>query len=488
MSWRDNLQPASYRGANFYVESSTHEGGRRSVVHQFLNRDEPYIEDIGEEAKGYTIEAYVVQNAGNSFDYFQERDALIRALQRKGAGLLIHPYYGFKKVIVDGKYSVSETIQDGGIARFSITFTEDGVRVVPKKIQSFLDKVDNAVNNAYDIVGDAFHKIMTTSGAFMDVTRGAMDAMHGICQIGLVATKAIPTAVVNEVIGNINIIKGQTEDILASPGQLFNALKNSFQSFAVANGLGKEVQSQSQNEYSTPSGNDRVATTKETDIFSSQLSIDIDVVGGETGDYSGLARGEITELDGNTVPQVVGTSSLQSISDQLVNWDLTQYQNTPDEQSANILQILTTAKFCLLANAAQIAIRTDFISQESVIVYRDLIAERMDEVILEIGDVAAGGAAALGIGTNTEQFEGQELLESLRNLLEVFLAGMNDKIENISATMEYTPTTEGENCLTLAYDRYEDLTRVGEVFDLNENEIRHPGFIPGGTDIKILEE
>jgi len=179
---------------------------------------------------------------------------------------------------------------------------------------------------------------------------------------------------------------------------------------------------------------------------------------------------------------------IKSISDELVNWSVSEYAVIPDEQVFNILSVLNTSKYCLLANSAQIAMRTRFQSQEIVIYYRDLIADRMNEFIIELGEVASGGGAAIGIGTNTDQFETNNMLQSIKELLEIFLEGMNDKISNISATTEYNPFDEGDNCLTLAYNKYQDLSRMDEIFYLNEDKIRHPGFIPGGTPIRILEE
>ena len=44
------------------------------------------------------------------------------------------------------------------------------------------------------------------------------------------------------------------------------------------------------------------------------------------------------------------------------------------------------------------------------------------------------------------------------------------------------------NTLSLAYDRYEDLNREGEIIERNKELILHPGFIPNGKIIDILSE
>ncbi|WP_374707575.1 DNA circularization N-terminal domain-containing protein, partial [uncultured Deefgea sp.] len=39
MAWREQLQPASFRGVPFYVYTSSGEVGRRNVVHEYPLRD-----------------------------------------------------------------------------------------------------------------------------------------------------------------------------------------------------------------------------------------------------------------------------------------------------------------------------------------------------------------------------------------------------------------------------------------------------------------
>ena len=41
--WRDNLVPASFRGAVFHVEASSRAGGRRTVVHEYPKRKTPIL-------------------------------------------------------------------------------------------------------------------------------------------------------------------------------------------------------------------------------------------------------------------------------------------------------------------------------------------------------------------------------------------------------------------------------------------------------------
>ena len=58
--WRDNLVPASFRGAVFHVETSGRRSGRRTVVHEYPKRNIPYSEDMGRSAVKWSFTAYLI--------------------------------------------------------------------------------------------------------------------------------------------------------------------------------------------------------------------------------------------------------------------------------------------------------------------------------------------------------------------------------------------------------------------------------------------
>lgn len=119
--WRLRLQPASYNGVQFHVETGVRTGGRRIALHEFPKRDEPYAEDMGRRAKRFTVQAYVIGP-----DYEDQRDALISQFEREGSGRLVLPTSFDEKTVVVETYSVTENRQRGGYAEFSITFVEAG--------------------------------------------------------------------------------------------------------------------------------------------------------------------------------------------------------------------------------------------------------------------------------------------------------------------------------------------------------------------------
>lgn len=120
MTWREQLQPGSFRGVAFLVDAHDASSGRRLAIHEYPFRDEVYAEDLGRSGRTFGVEAYVVGD-----DYMAARDALIDALEQPGPGTLRHPYLGLRTVAVQS-YRLSETTREGGLARLSIQFVETG--------------------------------------------------------------------------------------------------------------------------------------------------------------------------------------------------------------------------------------------------------------------------------------------------------------------------------------------------------------------------
>lgn len=127
-SWKDNLVPASFRGAPFFYFDADQAGGRRLAEHQFPLRDTPFIEDLGRRARKYLIVAYVIGD-----DYFASRDTLIDALEAAGSGTLQHPYRGPLQVYAR-EYRVSERLEEGRMAVFEIEFIESGLKPSPVSV------------------------------------------------------------------------------------------------------------------------------------------------------------------------------------------------------------------------------------------------------------------------------------------------------------------------------------------------------------------
>ncbi|MBI6949054.1 DNA circularization protein [Pseudomonas koreensis] len=118
MNWRDRLLPASFRGVGFWIDQAKTPVGRKGQLHEYPQRDLPYFEDLGQQAKTHDLTAFII-----GADCLEQRDKLLKALEA-GSGELVHPWLGRLQVRV-GECDMTHTRQDGGLVTFSLKFYPD---------------------------------------------------------------------------------------------------------------------------------------------------------------------------------------------------------------------------------------------------------------------------------------------------------------------------------------------------------------------------
>lgn len=147
--------PASFRGVKFWVESSDVSAGRRTVTHQFPQRDKPYTEDLGRAAREYNIEAFVLGD-----DCLEQAKKLQEALEKPGAATLVHPELGELQVVANASASMSFSQQKRTV-RFSLSFVEAGLNAFPNdegaSQGASRSAVDSLISSAIDNFADSIN-------------------------------------------------------------------------------------------------------------------------------------------------------------------------------------------------------------------------------------------------------------------------------------------------------------------------------------------
>lgn len=118
MNWRDRLLPASFRGVGFWVDQAKTPVGKKGQLHEYPQRDLPFFEGLGQQAKIHDLTAFIVGP-----DCLEQRDKLLKALEQ-GSGELVHPWLGRLQVKV-GECDMTQTRQDGGLVTFTLKFYPD---------------------------------------------------------------------------------------------------------------------------------------------------------------------------------------------------------------------------------------------------------------------------------------------------------------------------------------------------------------------------
>jgi prophage DNA circulation protein len=464
MSWRDNLRDASFRGVPFKVLNSDVGVGRRNIIHQYPGRDIPSAEDLGEDAAEYAINGYIIQNTGNDFDYFAERDALITALRKKGPDILVHPWLGEKRVVLQGKARITESFEEGGVARFEMTFVQAGENITPETTLDPKQAMDDSAEDATNQIKDEFGTYYVVSGYAIDTAVSDLTKGISMMKRSMTSVKGAVTSTITGAISTIN-----------------TALTN----------IGSTV-------YSACS----IGTFLETALegFLQVIGIPNPITNAVTGICSGVERGDVTVLDGENVPQSlgaslidsfvalnrfgedIGTSGLSSYGGALDSITITT-ENTARE-SLNRIYTVNALRNLALVNATRIAARISYESYEDAITVMETIVDAIDDQLEELGDQAASTEySAYGLS-----FDNSESFNALEDLRSVFIKIMTQIGANLARVIDYKVPPEIYTTLEVAYNEYNDVTRESEIYERNKLAAPHPGFLPAGRTIEILSE
>jgi prophage DNA circulation protein len=189
MTWRERLQPASFKGVAFNVDGVDTEGGRRVAVHEYPLRDDPYTEDMGLKAKSFNIKAYAV-----GAEYFTPRDALLAALNSQGPGTLIHPTLGELAVQAQG-YSLSWSGELGGYESITFNCVQHGPVPKPTVAVDTSTVSQHASNTALAQVGTGFIQTYNVAGLPNYLADDAIGKLGEFGQLAnsVATTESIPT-------------------------------------------------------------------------------------------------------------------------------------------------------------------------------------------------------------------------------------------------------------------------------------------------------
>ena len=483
ISWRDNLRAASFREAQFSIDSHEYEFGRKNIFHDFPFRDDAELEDQGAEIDVFNITGYVLQNKSNNFDYFKARDKLIKALKDPGTGLLVHRYLGGKNVALQGRARMTETFSEGGIARFQMTFKEilDKPVILPALIKKAKFKPAQATFepiSAMDIIAeDSSARILDEVGVALGgegggdiapfVLEAAGNTLGDLAKVGadinsgmqnilskIRELKSLPGSVISTALALVTTATALIDEVLSTPCDLVNAIGGAFDSFLFAAGmLEKSVR---RDILGACSG--RLQNADEADV-------DPDVLSQSQG--TALATAAIGLLTfGSDLPQIRVVSPASAV-------DKSNQQST-----INLIRGQAAVTAC------RIAVRTQFTSQDDAQALLLLMIAKMDAFLNALG-LEAGDSVLSDQGV---VFNNDETYQSMKQLQ----AGLKKSMDAIGASLakivQFDVGTGVLSTLTLAYDRYEDLGREQEINDRNPLLIINPSFIPNGKTINILSE
>lgn len=183
--WLNAFLPATFRGTPFKVEVETAGGARRLAVSPIAYAETSVIEDMGKEPGRLAVTAYL---AGEIAD--AQAKALIAALDRKGAGLLVLPMLGPRSVRVTD-WNLSRYKRRAGFVAIDVGFIEAGLASVPFSAGAAAGRLADAMTAIASTAATAFSQSVSSASPFRrDAISNAGTAAAGAASS--VATLASP--------------------------------------------------------------------------------------------------------------------------------------------------------------------------------------------------------------------------------------------------------------------------------------------------------
>lgn len=427
MSWRDELQPGSFRGVPFLIDAASTEVGRRVALHEYPLRDTPYPEDMGRKARQFSIECLVLGP-----EYMAARDRLITALEAPGAGTLVHPYYGTRRVVVAQPSSINETTREGGVARFRIPFAEAGEKLEPAGTADTAAQVQGQAASTGNQLANSFASQWAVDGLPKWVSDSGMGSLGGLADKLDALRDSIP---------------GIPDSITAFNAQL-QAFSNSLSSLIREPfNLGAQVVS---------------------------LVLGLGTIARQPFDALGLYR-NLFDFGADDAPIVASTPArAQQLANRTTLHALVRgaavaqaaaaAASVPAQTTTPTRAQAVTSTQAQLDNAPSLVATVGFGTAEAAVAVRDALTDAIDEQLLVADD---------------------DLYVQLLDLRTAVVRDINTRVASLPALIMFTPLATLP-ALVLAYRLYADATRDQEI--VARNDLRYPGFVTGGQVLEVLGE
>ncbi len=459
MVWSDRLFESSFRGVPFLIKGTKTSGGRRGSDHEFTNREQPYADDTGRKQRKFSITAFLVgggeqvdQFVGSPFErrittehYFEQRDALIAAIETRGPGTLIHPYFGVLEVVCRS-YTVVEDAMKGRGCTIELSFTEAGditgltdAPLVAENITVIADQLNQDVKNAFTEGLNASAKVAGEAGAITEAGRASLiDTIQSGAEFAENIIKKIEAGVqivddvkngITSTIQKYNTIIAQSAFAIRQIGDLASDLIR----------LPGELVTQFQ---------DNISLIKEAGV---------DTVSAYKKLFSGKGFGSDLDTTNTTIPSRVQESKNNRLTRMMFN-----------------SMYITTA--------SQFAVQIDFESQSEAFKTRDDLLEAIDELIDEVSDDLANPLQDdLGIQTAQSVFTSDmyDSLQDLRTQIANSIPGdPADTVIVESTVKEFECGLATAYALTGSADSYDDL--------IVRNDLDNPALLDPELIVKVV--
>lgn len=425
-TWRDQLLPASFRGETFLIEDTSVPVGRKVQLHEYPKRDQAFAEQMGKVARVHKVRAFIIGD-----DCFARRDKLLTALEKEGEGTLVHPWLG-QLSVVPGACEMSHSRREGGMVSFDLTFYPGNAVQNPAVKANTAKMLGQTSASYWSGALDRYHSAM----AKIDTARinliGLQNQVTGV--FGILSGQFSPLA------GLIGTVTSMAQMLINAPGSLSGLFSGYFSDLGLSSLVPKG--SEKKNSASAAAFDSYTTAVATVSSQAEDASTINEVAGGSGGDTTAAAQALADLVQDALLVQAAATVAEMPVV-------------TPPEADAPAASV-----------EQQLVDPTE---RPEVPVADDVIAARdeLDEVFWQ---------AALKSDASYYPLVNATRQHVVRHLTAVAASGT--RLETVTP-LETSPA------LVLAFRRFGDATREGEV--VQRNKITHPGFVPAAP-LQIARE
>ncbi|QDL53143.1 DNA circularization protein [Rhodoferax aquaticus] len=431
-AWLDQLQPASFRGVPFQVDSIEHTAGDNVVIREYPFQDLPTVFRMGEGAEEIKLSAYVIGD-----DYFAQRERLREVLT--GDGVLIHPTAGTMRVFVAGKFTIKENpTAEGGIARFDLTFVRAEVRRYPTGVV-------NTQKSASD-------KAAAAKAASVDAFESGFDLSN---KPGWAADR-----VVARVTDSVSVVWGNMSKVTSGLGDFSNAAIGNYQ--ALRDGLSSLVRQP------------RLLGNAMGSLF----SLPTDLSSAAARDFAASFQG-MFDMGSKVARRDFETSVMPLVGGGLVMYGTGSSTGLGlDTPARRQLAALNDASDQLvesmaLAGWVQAIAATDMTSYDDALALRATVNAQATRLMLR----SSTQAASDGLPASSWH-------DAMMAMLSACLADIRDRSRDLARLTTYTP--DGwEPVWLVSYKLFGTVAYADEILDMNPH-ITHPLLVPPGKALRLM--
>jgi len=148
MAFLEDLYEGSIDGAVFYVTSATTSFGRKQVKHEYPNSDRQRIQDLGLKPRSFSITAVIGRETEiDPRTYQQKKNDILRVMESGREVTLSHPFFSASFQVIPRPGTVTERLNQLGIAEFDLEFDISNRQTDPIPAQTSLSQINQALNN-----------------------------------------------------------------------------------------------------------------------------------------------------------------------------------------------------------------------------------------------------------------------------------------------------------------------------------------------------